>query len=346
MSTALAPAAQPSAVAAFVALVGFSFRQQWRVRGIGWVALGLLAVLTIVVAVTTHGKLGWGLKNRVAWRYWTSTKDSPFKEGTDEKERVKDTVEVVRYKDAMKSYEMVQMVPQSSNAAGMEMIAFATLRVILMDEVFLDEWAFLNFSRWVVFGLYLGFLMPLFTLAFASGAIGSEREGRTLIWLFTRPMPKWAIYLAKYLGMLPWCFLATGGGFVALCLAGGEYGLRAMAVYWPAVLAGTVGFSALFHFIGAVFRRPTVVGLVYIFFFELLVANLPGSLKQLSLNYYVRSLLYNEAASVLTRVSPESLAVYDPADSTTAWATLGLATIGITGLGMWLFGRLENRDET
>ncbi len=347
MTTAApSPVAEPSAVSAFVALVGFSFRRQWRVRGMGWVAVGLLAVLTITVAGVSHGSpdWGWGLEGRIAWRYWTSSPDAQFKPGTTEKER--DKLEFIRYHQATEQLDRVQMVPLSSNSSAMEMTAFAILRVILLDKVFLDEWAFLNFTRWVVFTMYLGFVMPLFTLAFASGAMGTEREGRTMIWLFTRPLPRWAIYLAKFLGVLPWCLLASGGGFVALCLAGGEYGQRALAAYWPAVLAGTISFSALFHFVGAVFRRPTVVGLVYIFFFEMLVANLPGSLKQLSLNYYVRSLMYNEAAAVLTKVSPESLAVYAPAETASAWGTLAVVTLGITGLGMWLFGRLESKDET
>ena len=123
-------------------------------------------------------------------------------------------------------------------------------------------------------------------------------------------------------------------------------GLRALVTYWPAVVAGTLGSAALFHLIGAVFRRPAVVGLVYIFFFEMLVANLPGSLKQLSLNYYTRSLLYNEATAALTVVSQESLDVYAPASGPEAWATLLAAAVAFTLVGMVLFSRQEPQDET
>ena len=77
-----------------------------------------------------------------------------------------------------------------------------------------------------------------------------------------------------------------------------------------------------------------------------LVANLPGSLKQLSLNYYVKSLLYNEATAAVTTATPESLDVYAPADPVTAWVTLLAAACGLTLLGMYLFGRQEPRDET
>lgn len=307
---------------AFLALVVFSFQRQRQVRQMAWVAGGLLALLTVTVAVMTHGPSGWGFENRYSARYGTEVRNIPA------------------------LVDLVQMTPNTGEGSALTMMIYAPFRAVLADPKFLDDWAFLNFSRWVVFTMHLGFVMPLFTLAYGSAGMGAERESRTLIWLLTRPLPRWAIYLAKFLGGLPWCLAASGGGFVVLCLAGGSLGLRALATYWPAVVAGTVGFAALFHLLGAVFRRPAVVGLVYIFFFEMLVANLPGSLKQLSLNYYTRSLLYNEATAALTVVSPESLDVYAPASGFAAWATILTAAVVFTALGMWLFTRQEPQDET
>ena len=307
---------------AFLALVVFSFQRQRQVRQMAWVAGGLLALLTVTVAVMSHGPSGWGLQNRFSMRFQTEVRNIPA------------------------LVDLAQMTPNTSEGSALTMAIYAPFRAVLADDKFLDDWAFLNFSRWVVFTMHLGFVMPLFTLAYGSAGLGAERESRTLIWLLTRPLPRWAIYLAKFLGGLPWCLAASGGGFVVLCLAGGSLGLRALATYWPAVIAGTIGFAALFHLLGAVFRRPAVVGLVYIFFFEMLVANLPGSLKQLSLNYYTRSLLYNEASAALTVVSQESLDVYAPASGPVAWATLLAAAVGFTVIGMVVFSRQEPQDET
>jgi ABC-type transport system involved in multi-copper enzyme maturation permease subunit len=214
---------------------------------------------------------------------------------------------------------------------------------VLNSQPFLADWAFMNFSRWVVLGAYLGFVLPMFTLAYASGAIGTDRESRSLVWLMTRPLPRSAIYLGKFLGALPWCLVFSGGGFVALCLAGGEQGRTALALYWPAALAVTVAFSALFHLIGAVFRRPIIVGLVYVFFFELLVAMLPGSLKLLSLSFYARSLMYNGATAA--GYPAGMLGVAQPVSAEAAWAVLTVATASLTVLGMWLFARSEYRDD-
>jgi hypothetical protein len=126
-------------------------------------------------------------------------------------------------------------------------------------------------------------------------------------------------------------------------VVGGEQGRTALRLYWPAAVAGTVAFAALFHLVGAVFRRPVVVGLVYIFFFEALVANLPGSLKLLSLTFYTRCLMYNEASAAGYPV--DMLEVAGAVSDTTAWAVLLIAAVGLTGLGMWLFGRGEHRDD-
>jgi ABC-type transport system involved in multi-copper enzyme maturation permease subunit len=201
------------------------------------------------------------------------------------------------------------------------------------------------FSRWVVFLLFLGFLLPLFSLSFATGALGQEREGRSLVWLMTRPLPRSGVYLAKFLGMLPWCLTLTVGGFGLLCLAGGETGRKAFVLYAPGVFAGTLAFAALFHLFGALLPRPSIVALLYAFFFETLLSELPipGTLKRLSINYYTRCLLYSAARG--EDVPVESSSLFVPVSPTTAWAVLLGVTVGLTVLGMWLFAKMEHRDD-
>lgn len=287
----------------------------------GWVALGLLGLLSVTVAVMTYGPVGWGLGSHYSFRHKST------------------------FDDYGERLDLVQMTAFSPDVLAVETAVFAAYRGVMADPDFQRDWSFLNFSRWVIFAMFLGFVLPLFTLAYASAAIGGEREGRTLIWLMSRPLPRSAVYLAKWLGVLPWCLLANGGGLFLLGVAGGEIGMRAVESYWTTALLGTVAFSSLFHLIGALFRRPAVVGLVYIFFFETLVANLPGSLKQLSLNYYLRSLLYNEAIAASPTAVPETLGVYEPADPTTAWVVLLIASFGMTVIGMTLFARQEPTEE-
>ncbi len=312
----------PSAFRAFWVLVIQSFQRHWRVRQMGWVSAGLLAmVVTSVAVVTARG--GWGLENRRLYRGGPT-----FSEFVE------------------RNYLPEQLAVSTAFAPtdlGISSVHIAIQNVLLTSDKFMHEWAFLNYSRWVMLGVFLGFVLPLFTLSYATAAFGTERESRSLVWLMTRPIPRSGIYLAKFLGTLPWCIAFGLGGFAALCLAGGELGAKAFGIYWPAAVVGTIAFAALFHLIGALFRRPVVVGLVYVFFFEALVAALPGSLKLLSLSYYGRCLMYNAATAA--GYPAEMLDVPQVVSERTAWWFLGTVTIGLTAVGMWLFARSEYRDD-
>jgi ABC-type transport system involved in multi-copper enzyme maturation permease subunit len=320
-------------------LVVQSFQRHWRVRQMGWVSFALLALVVGWVGVVTASPAGWDLPGQrvprtrlthaqaaeqltPAYRYFERNYH-------DEKAR------------PLAPWELP--APLTPTRDAIQNLILTIPHAVLTSQKFVQDWGYMNFSRWVMLGSFLGFVLPLFTLSYASAAFGTERESRSLVWLMTRPIPRSGIYLAKYLGTLPWCLGFGLGGFVAICLAGGEYGRWALAMYWPAAVAGTVAFAALFHLIGAIFRRPVVVGLVYVFFYEALVGALPGSLKLLSLSFYARCLMYNAAAA--EGYSVAMLDVSQAVSSTTAWAVLASATVGLTALGMWLFARSEYRDD-
>jgi ABC-2 type transport system permease protein len=214
-----------------------------------------------------------------------------------------------------------------------------------MDRIRQETRPVAVFSRWVVFLLYLGFLLPLFCLSFGTGAMGQERESRSLVWLMTRPLPRGAVYLAKFLGVLPWALFLTLGVFGVLCLAGGAAGRTAFLLYSPGIFAGSIAFVAIFHLFGALFPRPAIIGLLYAFFFETMLSELPipGTLKRLSVNYYTRCLLYS--AGEKENVPTETSSLFVPVTAETAWIVLIGGAIVITAVGMWVFGRSEYRDD-
>ncbi len=158
-------------------------------------------------------------------------------------------------------------------------------------------------------------------------------------------MPRSGIYLAKFVALIPWCLGMNLGGFVLLCLCGGEIGRRALFLFWPAVLGGSLAFAAVFHLIAALFSRPAVISLLYAFFFETILSELPvpGTVKRLSINYYIRCLMYSEARA--EDIPVESASLFVPVSDRIAWLVLIGATIAVTALGMWLFSRTEHRDD-
>lgn len=285
-------------------LLGFSFRQTGRVKQMVGIAVGLLLVTCLITSLITIN-FGWDRTERRLQR------DNPM------------TLQFI--------------------AGGV--VGPVIENGPIMESIRKESRPLPVFSRWLVFFIFLGFLLPLWNLSFATSALGSDRENRSLIWLLTRPMPRSGIYLAKFLAILPWCVTMNLGGFVLICLCGGETGWRAFNLYWPAIVAGTLAFAAVFHLIAALFSRPAVVGVLYAFFFETILSELPvpGTVKRLSINYYVRCLMYSQAHSA--DVPTESASLFVPVSNRIAWLVLIGATIVITAVGMWLFSRTEYRDD-
>jgi ABC-type transport system involved in multi-copper enzyme maturation permease subunit len=205
--------------------------------------------------------------------------------------------------------------------------------------------AFSQFSRSVVFEVLLGFLLPIWSLSFATQALGNDREERSLVWLLTRPLSRPAVYLAKFVAVLPWSLGLNVGGFGVLCLAAGVPGKLAFYYYWPAVFLGTLAYCALFHLIGAYFRRPSVVAIVYTFFLETFVGGMPGHMKRISISFYNRCLML-DAAEAFQLPPPARPSVYLPVGGTTAWMMLLSVTVVLLVLGMCVFARTEYHDLT
>jgi len=214
---------------------------------------------------------------------------------------------------------------------------------LLVSPALADGAAFMRFSEAVVFDVLLGFLMPLWSLSFATQALGGEREERSLIWLLSRPLPRPAIYLAKYVSLLPWCLALNLGGFWVLCLAGGSQTRVAFALYWPAVFMGTVAYAALFHLMAALSRRPAVVAIVYTFFVETFVGSMPGAMKRISISFFDRCMVI--AAAERYHVEPPAVPeIYMPVQGPTALAILVLGTLVLLAVGAAVFARTEYAD--
>jgi ABC-2 type transport system permease protein len=206
----------------------------------------------------------------------------------------------------------------------------------------LNQAGFSIFSTWVVFSVFLSFLLPIWSLSFATNAIGGEREARTLGWLLNQPLPRPAIYLAKFIGILPYSLGFNLGGFALLCLAGGRAAQPAFSLYWPGVVCSTLAFSALFHLMGAWFRRPAVIALVYSFFLETILGNMPGTMKRISIGFFTRCMMFDEAQEY--GVQPEKPSIYLPVDGLTAEGVLIGITALMLGIGVLVFSRSEYHD--
>jgi ABC-type transport system involved in multi-copper enzyme maturation permease subunit len=306
-----ATVAPPSAWRAWWFLVRLSFWRQARLRQMVWVALGLLVFATALVAVNTA-------LDRWNIRAWTARAYSmPVGQFTDRLEAA-----------------LLAVPPPSPILLGI----LETVQQITLHSPF----PFIVYTQGVVTGLFLGFLLPLWTLSFATEALGGEREQNNLLWLLSRPLDRRAIYLAKFVALLPWTLAFNLGGFVLLCLAGGAPGRLALALFWPTVLLATLAFAALFHLLAASFRRATILALVYVFFLEIILNLMPGYLKWATIGFYARCMML-QAGEPYGLPQPRA-DLFVPVSATTALVVLSVMTIALLALGAVIFRRSQYQD--
>jgi ABC-2 type transport system permease protein len=303
---------------AWLALVWFSWRRQARARYMVWIALCLLGLSLFLVVL-------WSIRDA-----WSVGAGRPRRSLVPNEQSL--FVGAIELGAATRSPELIGLT-QAVAAASSQVMREPQLPVII-------------FTQSVVFLMFLSFLLPLWSLSFATEAFGGERETRSLVWLLTRPLPRPAIYLAKFVALLPWSLGLNLGGFALLCLAAGAPGRQALSLYWPAVFWGTMAFAALFLLIGAAFRRPAVVSIVYSFFLETILGNMPGYMKRVSITFYVRCMMLKSLEQHIKAVGgefrpPENPEVYLPVEYWTAWLVLMALTAVLLAAGLVIFQRSE-----
>lgn len=153
-----------------------------------------------------------------------------------------------------------------------------------------------------IFGLmiwvfYLRFTVPVLGVFYGTSLMADEVEDKTITYLFTRPIRRGAVLVGKYLAYLGCTVLVVlpsvvlvyllivpmqgnlGGSFIDL--------LKDLAL----LALGLAVYGALFAFIGAKFKRPLLVGLIFIFGWEQAALAFPGYLKKFTVAYYLQALV-------------------------------------------------------
>jgi ABC-type transport system involved in multi-copper enzyme maturation permease subunit len=197
-------------------------------------------------------------------------------------------------------------------------------------------------ARQILLPLYMGFLLPVICLGYASAAIADERTDETLVYLLTTNIPRPLVYLSKYAAALLLTLGMALGGLAALCLVPGEIGREALGVFWTVTVCATAAYVGLFLLFSAMVRRATFLSLAYALMIETLTGNIPGFVKRITVSFYAKSWLYESGEPLgLAPKEGVALSLFDPVSAATAQWVLGLASAGFIALGMWIFSRKE-----
>lgn len=147
--------------------------------------------------------------------------------------------------------------------------------------------------------LHINLLAPLLALFFATMLVGEEVEGQTMTYLLVRPIPKSAWITGRYAAyLLVSSIILTAS--VALtytaCTALAEFPMNSantrLAVHYAIVaVAALAAYGALMVFLGAVTRRPIILGVVLLYGWEKLANVVPGVVDFLTIQKYAHALL-------------------------------------------------------
>ena len=84
------------------------------------------------------------------------------------------------------------------------------------------------------------------------------------------------------------------------------------------------------------------MAIVYAFFLETILGNMPGYLKRVSINFYAKCMMYEAAEPY--GIQPERPLVFLAVDSTTALAILFTVTVLLLVAGTIIFSRTQYQD--
>lgn len=199
--------------------------------------------------------------------------------------------------------------------------------------------------------LYLQLLIYIVGLAFGVPTVHDEVDGRTITYLFTRPVSKVAVYAGRLSAVQ-----ILAGSLLALSLVvcfgimvvgnPGVLSIDFVKIYINHVLIilfATVVLTGFFAIIGTTFNRPLVWGFLYAFGWEAVVAKVPGKLQTWTLDFHIRNLIMGgEDVQQSLLEAFRALLTEDAAVSPwTSFAILLVALFAFVLIGGAIFSRKE-----
>ncbi|WP_165066912.1 ABC transporter permease [Paludisphaera rhizosphaerae] len=206
-------------------------------------------------------------------------------------------------------------------------------------------------ERALIFRLIPQAVLPLAALLFASSLVQDDVEEQTLTYLLIRPIPRWAIYLAKVLGATL-VTAALAGLFTTAAIAAVNWGIDhygaaelieqagATAGLWALAL---LAYISIFGFFGLLTKRVLVVGVGYTLVFEGVVSTIPFLVRYGTILFHMRVLILRLLGG---NGSDWSIDLDEaPTAATSISVLLGVSTVFLA-LGAWLFSVREFRVKT
>jgi ABC-2 type transport system permease protein len=169
-----------------------------------------------------------------------------------------------------------------------------------------------SFFDWLI-GFYLTFLLPVLAFISGAGAVRDDLEPATVDYVFTRPVPRPAFVVFKYLSHLAGIqasSLLALGVLVGVGVFRQVPGLlAALPLLLLAQVLAVAVFTAFGFLCGALTTRYLIVGMTYASVVEAGIGSIPTQLSRLSLTHHLRAMLQPLAVAASHPALPAAGAV-------------------------------------
>jgi ABC-type transport system involved in multi-copper enzyme maturation permease subunit len=173
---------------------------------------------------------------------------------------------------------------------------------------------------------FVQLVLSILPALFVASSIGEEIEDRTTTYLWSRPVPRWAVLAGKLLALVPIICALALGSWVASMFIGVQVAPSVASCL--GFLLGTVALCIVAGTIGTLVPKyGMALAIVYMLFFDLPLGAMPASIRGLSISHHVRTI-----ADLLRNRD----------DSPTS-AAIGICAIALVWalVGLWRIRRLE-----
>ncbi len=192
--------------------------------------------------------------------------------------------------------------------------------------------------------LVLPILLPLTALIFATSALGSEIEDRTLVYLTLRPVSRMTVIVAKFLASALITTVLVEVSLAVTYLVGtqGSGDSQNLGAILLSGLVGCLAYSSLFLLVSLWLpRRGLLVGFIYVLVWEGILSQISTGLATFSVRRYVEGALdANLSTTALANLRTDG---FTPVDLGGATSLIVLAFVLIGGVlvATWKLRQLE-----
>jgi ABC-2 type transport system permease protein len=185
--------------------------------------------------------------------------------------------------------------------------------------------------------IFLRFLTPILGIFYGTALMADEVEDKTITYLFTRPIPRSAVLIGKYLAYLAATTLIILPSVMLVYFLVVPIGRGSIAATFPTLLRdlallalGLAVYGAVFAAVGAWFKRPVLFGIFFAFGWENFAMVLPGYMKRFTVAFYTQSLIphampSDNVVSLLQSLFKDTIPAWQAALTLAAILAVGLA---------------------